>query len=86
MATGLALLSLVIIILFMHYAKKIPGYIVALLAGTLLVVIFKLPVETIGSRFGGIPSGLPHLAVPPIRLDYLRTHSSCNHRPRWSKK
>ncbi|MGC1255018.1 MAG: SulP family inorganic anion transporter [Candidatus Acidiferrales bacterium] len=71
-ATGLALLSLVIIILFMRYAKKIPGYIVALLAGTSLVVIFKLPVETIGSRFGGIPSGLPHVAVPPIRFDLLR--------------
>ncbi|MFZ0886525.1 MAG: sulfate permease [Candidatus Acidiferrales bacterium] len=71
-ATGLALLSLVIIILFMRYAKKIPGYIVALLAGTSLVVIFKLPVETIGSRFGGIPSGLPHMAVPSIRFDLLR--------------
>ena len=33
--------------------------------GTSLVVIFKLPVETIGSRFGGIPSGFPHFAVPP---------------------
>ncbi|MGC2293934.1 MAG: SulP family inorganic anion transporter, partial [Candidatus Acidiferrales bacterium] len=71
-ATGLALLALVIIILFTRYVKKIPGYIVALLAGTSLVVIFKLPVETIGSRFGGIPSGLPHVAVPPIRFDLLR--------------
>ncbi len=71
-ATGLALLSLVIIILFMRYVKKIPGYIVALVAGTSLVVVFKLPVETIGSRFGGIPSGLPHMAVPAIRFDLLR--------------
>jgi sulfate permease, SulP family len=71
-ATGPALLSLVIIILFMRHLKRIPGYIVALLAGTSLVVIFKLPVETIGSRFGGIPSGLPHVAVPPIRFDLLR--------------
>jgi SulP family sulfate permease len=71
-ATGLALLSLAIIILFMRYVKKIPGYIVALLVGTALVVIFKLPVETIGSRFGGIPSGLPHMAVPTIRFDLLR--------------
>jgi SulP family sulfate permease len=71
-ATGLAMLSLIIIILFMRYVKKIPGYIVSLVAGTSLVVIFKLPVETIGSRFGGIPSGLPHFAVPPIRFDLLR--------------
>lgn len=71
-ATGLGLLSLVIIILFMRNVKKIPGYIVALFVGTSLVVIFKLPVETIGSRFGGIPSGLPHFAVPSIRFDLLR--------------
>ena len=72
MSSALALASLVTIILFMRYAKKIPGYIVALFVGTLLVVIFKLPVETIGSRFGGIPSGLPHMAVPSIRFDLLR--------------
>lgn len=71
-ATGLAVLSLVIIILFMHYVKKVPGYIVALVVGTALVVIFKLPVETIGSRFGGIPKGLPQMEVPPIRFDLLR--------------
>src|ERR1700734_935640 len=71
-ATALACLSLVIIILFMRYVKKIPGYIVALVVGTLLVVIFKLPVETIGSRFHGIPSGLPHLAVPVFHFDLLR--------------
>lgn len=71
-ATALALVSLVIIIIFMLYLKKIPGYIIALVAGTSLVVIFKLPVETIGSRFGGIPSGLPHMAVPSIRFDLLR--------------
>ena len=70
--SGLALVSLVIIILFMRYVKKVPGYIVALFIGTSLVVIFKLPVETIGSRFGGIPSGLPHMAVPSIRFDLLR--------------
>src|ERR1700734_1179949 len=71
-ATALACLSLVIIILFMRYVKKIPGYIVALVVGTLLVVIFKLPVETIGSRFHGIPSGLPHLAVPVFHFDLMR--------------
>src|SRR6202041_388727 len=71
-ATALSCLSLVIIILFMRYFKKIPGYIVALLAGTLLVVLFKLPLETIGSRFHGIPSGLPHLVVPVFHFDLMR--------------
>jgi SulP family sulfate permease len=56
----------------MYYVKKVPGYIVALVVGTALVVIFKLPVETIGSRFGGIPKGLSQMEVPPIRFDLLR--------------
>jgi sulfate permease, SulP family len=56
----------------MRYLKKVPGYIVALIVGTVLVVIFKLPVETIGSRFNGIPSGLPHLAIPQLHLELMR--------------
>lgn len=71
-ATALACLSLAIIILFMRYVKKVPGYIAALVVGTLLVVIFKFPVETIGSRFNGIPSGLPHLSIPRFHFDLLR--------------
>ena len=42
-ATGLAVLSLALIILFMRFVKKVPGYIVALFAGTALVVIFQAP-------------------------------------------
>jgi SulP family sulfate permease len=72
LATGLAVLSLVLIIVFMRFVKRLPGYIVALFLGTALVVIFKLPVETIGTRFGGIPSGLPHLQIPKFHFDLLR--------------
>ena len=71
-ATGLAVLSLALILVFMRYVKKVPGYIVALFLGTGLVVLFKLPVETIGTRFGGIPSGLPHLNIPHFHFDLLR--------------
>jgi SulP family sulfate permease len=35
------------------------------------VFVFKLPVETIGSRFGGIPSGLPKLHIPMFRADLI---------------
>ena len=31
----------------------------------------KFPVETVGTRFGGIPSGLPHLAIPHFRADLI---------------
>jgi SulP family sulfate permease len=42
-----------------------------MLAGTAAVVFLKLPVETIGTRFGGIPSGLPHFALPHFRADLI---------------
>jgi sulfate permease, SulP family len=70
--TGLACLALFIIIVFAKYFKRIPGYIVALFAGTAIVWIFHLPVETIGTRFGGIPSGLPTLHIPQFRVDLIR--------------
>ncbi len=70
--TTLAVGALATIILFMVYVKRVPGYIAALFVGTAAVVIFKLPVETIGTRFGGIPSGFPILKIPHFRLDLLR--------------
>ncbi len=72
MDTGLGILALVLILLTPRLFKKVPGYIVALFAGTALVVIFKLPVETIGTRFGGIPSGLPAMKIPQFHFDLLR--------------
>jgi SulP family sulfate permease len=70
--TGLALLALALILVFRKYVPKVPGYIVALFVGTLVVWIFHLPVETIGTRFGGIPSGLPALKAPQFRFDLIR--------------
>ena len=60
--------ALAVVILCMRFIKRVPGSIVALLLGTGVVAAFGLPVETIGTRFGGIPSGLPafdRAAVPP---------------------
>ena len=50
----------------------LPGSIVALVLGTLAVSLGALPVETIGSRFGGIPSALPTLQWPEFSLDAMR--------------
>jgi sulfate permease, SulP family len=44
--------------------SRVPGPIVALVSLTLLSALFKLPVETIGSRFGGIPQALPAFDLP----------------------
>jgi SulP family sulfate permease len=70
-ATILACSALAIIILAIRFTPRIPGYIIAMLAGTIAVVALGLPVETIGTRFGGIPSGLPKLALPRFRPDLL---------------
>jgi len=70
--TGLAVLALALILVFRKYVPKVPGYIVALFVGTALVRIFHLPVETIGTRFGGIPSGLPALKIPQFHFDLIR--------------
>src|SRR5438477_9813061 len=67
--TTLGVIALALIILFMRYFKRVPGYIVALVAGTAIAMLMKLPVETIGMRFApGIPSGLPHMFVPDLKL------------------
>jgi len=70
--TGLAVGALAVIIVFMRYVKRVPGYIVALFLSTAAVVLLKLPAETIGTRFGGIPSGLPTIRIPNFRLDLIR--------------
>ncbi len=47
-------------------ASRMPGPIVALVTLTLFVTLLEIPVETIGTRFGGIPEGLPSIALPPF--------------------
>ena len=61
-----------LIVVCTRHSKRLPGYIVALFVGTALVAIFKLPVETIGTRFGGIPSGFPRVKIPQFHADLLR--------------
>jgi SulP family sulfate permease len=70
-ATMLAAGTIVVIIACRAASDRIPGAIVALVLGTLVVWIFKLPVATIGSRFNGIPSGMPHLHIPAFRFDLI---------------
>jgi len=69
--TVLAAGTIAIILLCRAFSNRVPGAIVAMVLGTLAVWIFKLPVETIGTRFHGIPSGLPHLQIPVFRTDLI---------------
>ncbi len=70
-ATLLASFTVLTLIMCRKLSARIPGPIVALIFGTAIVYFFKLPVETIGTRFGGIPSGWPHLHIPRFRGDLI---------------
>ena len=48
---------------------RIPAPLVVLLLGTLFTWALQLPVETIGSRFGGIPQSLPAPVLPSFDWD-----------------
>lgn len=63
--------SLLLIILWPRISHKIPGPLVALLLATAVVQIFKIPVETIGSRFGAVPHGLPSPHIPKVTWNTL---------------
>ena len=65
-AVVLALLTVLIVLLWPKVTHKIPGSLIAILLTTAAVHLFGLPVETIGSKFGRIPSSLPMPVVPHI--------------------
>jgi sulfate permease, SulP family len=64
-------ITLAILLVLPRFNKRIPASILALLACTLIAAWFHFPVETIGSRFGGIPRGLPHFAVPDFHAEHI---------------
>jgi SulP family sulfate permease len=65
--------TLALLILWSRFIKRVPAYIVALFVGTGAAIALDLDVATIGSRFGGIPSGLPDLHVPTFRPGLILT-------------
>jgi sulfate permease, SulP family len=71
-AAALGIGALAIVLICQRYFPRVPGAIVALVAGTLAVRFLHLPVETIGSRFGGIPSGFPAFHVPQFRPEMIQ--------------
>lgn len=72
-ATALSMLTIAVLLLWRRFVPRVPSYIVALLGGTAAVALAGLPVETIGTRFGGIPSGWPPFVVPRFRLELMPT-------------
>ena len=70
-AAALGAGAILVMVACRRWARAVPGAIVALVLGTLAVRLLHLPVATIGSRFGGIPSGLPPLHILRFRPEMI---------------
>lgn len=68
---AVAALALAILLFWPRRWSRVPGSIVAVVLGTVLVALFGWPTETIGSRYGGIPQGLPALAWPQFDWEHV---------------
>ncbi len=67
-AIFIGIFTLLLVFLWPKITRKVPGSIIAIIITTLAVHFLKLPVETIGSRFGPIPSTLPAPVIPHVSL------------------
>ena len=65
-AAALAAATIAIIVGLRHFAPRVPALLVAVLVASLAAWALNLPVETIGTRFGGIPATLPLPALPEL--------------------
>lgn len=72
-AVAISLLSLLLIIFWQKIFPKIPGALLALVVATVVATFFKLPVETIGSRYGVIPATLPMPQLPQLNFNLIQS-------------
>lgn len=63
--------ALAILLILPRLTRRVPASIVAVLVCTAVSAAFHLPIETIGTRFGGIPRGLPPLAMPDFHAEHI---------------
>jgi SulP family sulfate permease len=71
-ASALSAGTVAVIVLLRRIAPKLPGILIAVALGALAVALIGLPVETIGTRFGGIPNTLPLPTLPKISLGKMQ--------------
>lgn len=71
-AVALTVIGLVLILALRRWRPSWPGFLLALLVCTLVTTGFVLPAETIGSRFGALPSTLPVFEFPHIPFERTR--------------
>jgi sulfate permease, SulP family len=71
-AMAVAMGSLALLLVWPKVSRRVPGPIVAILAASTAVAVLRLPVETIGSRFGEIRATVPAPSLPAVSLDRVR--------------
>ncbi|HEX7939712.1 MAG TPA: SulP family inorganic anion transporter, partial [Gemmatimonadaceae bacterium] len=67
-AVGVSLFTFAVILLWPKVTTRVPSPFVALILATILVTLFKVPVETIGSRFGDVTAAIPRPQIPHVTL------------------
>jgi SulP family sulfate permease len=70
-AAALSFSVILVILGLRRVAPRLPGLLIAVALATVAAAALALPVETIGTRFGGIPGGLPMPALPEITAERL---------------
>jgi sulfate permease, SulP family len=70
-AVAIAAGSIAVIVLLRRYRPTWPGFLIAVGLAAALTTLLALPVETIGTRFGGVPSTLPAPQLPAISLERI---------------
>ncbi|MBV5278078.1 MAG: sulfate permease [Campylobacteraceae bacterium] len=68
----IGVISVTLLIKLRHLYPRVPAAIVVIVVFSLIVYLFKLPVETIGSKFGALPSMLPSPTLPTFSLEKIR--------------
>ncbi|HOZ78866.1 MAG TPA: sulfate permease [Ferruginibacter sp.] len=71
-AVVIAAATVAVVQLWPKVTHKIPGSLIAIFITTAVMQMLQLPVETIGSKFGDIPSSLPKPVIPHVDFDTIK--------------
>ncbi|EPX78316.1 Sulfate permease [Salipiger mucosus DSM 16094] len=70
-AVGVALVTVAVILGLRRWRPRWPGMLIAVAVAAIATALLALPVQTIGTRFGGIPSSLPAPRLPPLSAEAI---------------
>ncbi|MDQ0110276.1 MFS superfamily sulfate permease-like transporter [Chitinophaga terrae (ex Kim and Jung 2007)] len=69
---AIAVFTTLVVFLWPRVTHRVPGSLVAIILSTLIATFFHLPIDTIGSRFGRIPTSLPLPSLPNLDFDTIK--------------